>query len=168
MTPFAKGVVWVSAIAVVGAAWLFASPPTSVPGRILRWIKGEPGAVQWVNDTAGTLRDSDLGERFERLAGSLLQEYETSAASLPAAPHSQGRLVPLARLPAEMRGLGGTYGDPELVLRLGDALEPVAVVVSWGHMRQAIVFLKDPNASAPEGFFVRRITSQLYVLAREG
>ena len=153
------------------AVWRGAFVPTprrSVLGGIVRWFLGEPGATQDVNDTADTLSSSGGSQELQDLADKLMAEYAPLAPTLPEAAFGRGRSLPVERLPITFRQMGGSFGDnPDLVLRLDSANVPTSVVISWGHLRHAIIVYKQPPTNPPEGFFVRRVTDRIFVVAGE-
>jgi hypothetical protein len=164
-TKFTRGVTIV-ALSVVA----FATVPilrTSIPGRIARWCFGEPGATQWVHDTADKIVSSGSATELHEVSGKLMSEFGPIATTLPNEPFSRGRLLAIDRLPAKYRKLGGIYGDPDLVLRVNEDGSPVAIVISWGHMRQAIILFANPPLTPPQGYFVRRVNERTYVVANE-
>jgi hypothetical protein len=139
---------------------------TSIPGRIVRWCLGEPGATQWVNDTADKLVSSAWAAELRELADRLTLEFGSVASTLPHEPFSGGRSIPLDRLPNKYRRLGGIFGDrPDLVLRVSENDIPTALIVSWGHTRQAIVIFVSPPPDAPHGFSVRKVDDRIFVVA---
>lgn len=142
---------------------------TSVPGRTVRWLLGEPGATQGVNDAADALTTANWDEELTVLADQLMDEYGAIASTLPEAEFSSGYSLPLDRLPPKFYELGGSFRhDPDLILRLDDTIStPTAIVLSWGHMRHAIIVYAKPPSVPPQGFFVRQVSDRIYVIANE-
>ena len=139
----------------------------SFPGHIIRQCLGEPGATQGVNDAADKIISSGWDQELIELSNELMQEYASTALTLPVEPFTGGRLLPIERLPRKYRTLGGTFGDPDLVLRLDSTSKPTELVISWGHMRQGIVVSALPIAKPPKGFFMRQVNERIYVIANE-
>jgi len=159
----------ISVLVVVVVATAFWAVPVlrrSVPGRIVRWCLGEPGATQGVNDAADKIIACGWGRELIELADQLMEEYASTASTLPIA-FTGGRLLPPERLPEKFRTLGGIFPDPDLVLRLDSSSKPTEVVISWGHMRHGIIVYAVPPAVPPQGFFVRRVNDRIYVIANE-
>ena len=155
-------------IVVLTAIAVLPTLRTSIPGRIVRWCLGEPGATQWVNDTADKIISSAWSTELQELADRLLSEFTPLAPTLPDEPFSRGRSIPLDRLPLKYRQLGGFFGDrPDLVLRTSDNGSPPSLVVSWGHTRRAILIFASRPPSAPQGFFVRKVNDRIYVVANK-
>jgi hypothetical protein len=97
----------------------------------------------------------------------LMSEVGTTSSALPEEPFSGGRSLAIEKLPVKFRQLGGLFGDhPDLVLRASDLGSPTEIVVSWGHMRQAIIVFASPPQDTPEGFFVRKVSDRIYVVAQ--
>jgi len=95
----------------------------------------------------------------------LISEAAPISSTLPIEPFSGGRSLAVDKLPLKFRQLGGMYRDPDLVLRLSNDHVGAAVVVSWGHMREAIIIFAVPPAVAPCGFSVRKVSDRIYVVA---
>jgi hypothetical protein len=157
---------------VVGVVVAFAVIPLArrtIPGRIVRWCLGEPGvATQDVNDAADKIRSSGWEKNLTDLADALMVEFTPIATNLPEA-FMGGRSIPIERLPAQYRQLGGTYSrlDPELVLRQGHLDTPDQIVIDWAHTRHAIIIYAVPPHDSPTGFYVRKISNRIYVVANE-
>lgn len=162
-----KLVLGIAIVTLTAGAFAALSPlRTSIPGRIVRWCLGEPGATQWVNDTADKLISSAWSAELQELTDRLLSEFTPLAATLPVEQFSRGRSITLDKLPRKYRQLGGIFGDhPDLVLRTGDNDTPASLVVSWGHTRQAIMIFASHPPLAPRGFFVRKVNDRIYVVA---
>jgi hypothetical protein len=155
---------------VVVLAVVFGAVPVlrrSVPGRVVRWCLGEPGATQGVNDAADKIIARGWDRELIGLADQLMKEYASTASALSIEPFTGGRLLPPERLPENFRTLGGGFSDPDFVLRLDSFSRPTEVVISWGHMRHGIIVYAVPPAVPPEGFFVRRVNDRIYVIANE-
>lgn len=140
---------------------------TSIPGQVVRFCLGEPGATQWVNDTADKIVSSGWTAELQEVSSRLMSEFGLVSATLPEEGFSGGRSIPLERLPLKFRELGGSYGEPDLALQTKEDGSPVALVVSWGHMRQAILIFASAPLNPPRGFFVRKVDDRIYVVANE-
>jgi hypothetical protein len=71
-------------------------------------------------------------------------------------------------MPVKYRRLGGDFGDhPDLVLQVNKDGVPIAVIISWGHMRRSITVFSKPPSAAPQRFFVRKLNDRIYVVAGE-
>jgi len=166
MTRFRKIMLGI-AITVLTAA-TFATVPilrTSIPGRIIRWCLGEAGFTQWVNDTERSIISPACVAELQEISDRLISEAAPISSTLPIEPFSGGRSLAIENLPLKYRQLGGIYGDPDLVLRVSDAHTDAKIVVSWGHMREAIIIFARPPAVAPRGFSVRKVSDRIYVVA---
>jgi hypothetical protein len=157
-------------VLIIGALFVitFVSVPalrTSIPGRIIRFCLGEPGATQEVNDAADTIISSGWTSELETLTDKLMLEYAPITSTLKKAQWGDGYLLPLDRLPAKFRKLGGFFGDPELILRTDANGIATALVLSWGHMRHSITIFAIPPSAAPQGFFSRQIGKRIYIAA---
>ena len=121
-------------VVVVVLAVAFGTVPVlrrSVPGRVIRWCLGEPGATQGVNDAADKIIARGWDRELIELADQLMEEYASTASTLPIA-FTGGRLLPPERLPEKFHTLGGGFSDPDFVLRLDSSSRPTEVVISWG------------------------------------
>jgi len=159
-------IVLLGAVVTVAALGNIPILRNTVPGRIVRWCFGEPGATQRVNDAADKLTSSGWDKELIQLSDQLMIEYAATATTLPKAPFND-RLLPIDRLPQKYHKLGGRFGNPKLVLRVDYASKPTAVVISWANMRHAIITYADPPEVSPEGFFVRQVNDRIYVIANE-
>ena len=141
---------------------------TSVPGHIIRFCLGEPGATQDVNDAADKIISSGWEKDLIVLADTLTSEFGPVKDKLPEA-FMGGRSIPIEKMPARYRQLGGTYSriPPELVLRSSEEGVPSQVVIDWAHMRHAIIVFSTPPSQPPQGFFVRKVNARIYVVANE-
>ncbi len=143
----------------------------SVPGRIIRWCLGEPGATQWVNDTVDQITYSQETAELQDIGDRLISEFGPISSTLleePYSVYSGGKTIPLDKLPVKYRQLGGMFGDhPDLVLHMNKDSVPMAVIISWGHMRQSITIFSKPPSPPPQGFFVRKLNDRVYVAAGE-
>jgi len=156
---------------VVGVVVAFAVIPLArrtIPGHIVRWCLGEPGATQDVNDAADKIRSSGWEKDLTDMADALMVEFTPIATNLPVA-FMGGRSIPIERLPAQYRQLGGIYSRlnvvPELVLRQGQLGAPDQIVIDWAHMRHAIIIYAVPPHDSPTGFYVRKVSNRIYVVA---
>jgi len=140
---------------------------TTIPGRVIRFCLGEPGATQWVNDAGDRIEVRQDTDELQRIGDQLFSEFIPVYSQLPKAEFSGGKAIPLDRLPEKYRKLGGwLYGDrPQLILELAEGDEPATVYVSWGHGRQCILIFATAPAAAPYGFFVRKLNDRIYVMA---
>ncbi len=144
------------------------SPYSSVPEQVLRFVTGEPGATQDVNDAANDLERDGLYRELEAVSYEIMREYETSAATLPNAEFDVGREVPVERLPARFHKLGGSWRHSlQVILRVDAASKPTQVRLHWGHGRHAVIVYAKPPAHPPSGFHVRRVSPRTYVVANE-
>ena len=141
---------------------------TSAPGHIIRFCLGEAGATQNVNDAADKIISSGWEKDLIVLADTLTSEFGPVRDKLPEA-FMGGRSIPIERLPAQYRQLGGMYVriPPELVLRSSAEGVPAHVVIDWAHMRHAIIVFSTPPSRPPQGFFVRKVNARVYVVANE-
>jgi len=141
---------------------------TSLPGRIIRWCFGEPGATQWVNDTVDRITYLQETSELQEIGDRLISEFGPIRATLLEEPYAGGKSIPPDKLPVKYRELGGMFGDhPDLVLQMNEDGAPMAVVISWGHMRQSITIFSKPPSPLPQGFFVRKLNDRIYVAAGE-
>jgi hypothetical protein len=173
MSPVRK-VILISIFIVVVLAILAENPVTGLPvrtsilGRAIRWCLGEPGATQWVNDTVEEITLLQETAELQEIGDRLMSEFGSINSTLPTAPFPGGKAIPLEKLPLKYRKLGGEFGDnPDLVLQMDQKGFPMAVVISWGHMRQSITIFSKPPSPPPKGFFVRKLNSRIYVVACE-
>lgn len=137
----------------------------SIPGRIVRFCLGEPGATQGVNDAADKIISSGWDKELIKLSDQLMEEYSSFAFTLPKEIFAQGHSLPLYRLPQKFRSLG--YGKLDFVLQLDDTYTPTALVLSWRHMRHGIIIYAHPPRIPPTGFFVRKVNERIYVVANK-
>jgi hypothetical protein len=141
---------------------------TSIPGRVVRWCLGEPGATQWVNDTIDRITYWHATAELQETGDRLVSEFAPINSTLPDAPFSRGKAIPSDRLPEKYRKLGGIFGDhPQLILETKNEGIPAVVIISWGHGRQSIWIFSAALSSPPGGFFVRKLNSRIYVIAGE-
>src|SRR5580693_4422415 len=99
---------------VVLTAGAFATLPalrTSIPGRVVRFCLGEPGATQWVNDTVDKISSPEWTTELQEVSNRLMSEFGPIASTLPNELFSGGRSIPVDRLPLKYRQLGGMYRD---------------------------------------------------------
>lgn len=131
-------------------------------------LLSEPTAEEWVQLNANWLASTSAGPDLEALADRLMKEHAQDAIELPEAEFSSGgRALPVDRLPAKFRERGGSYGEPQLFVRLDANSRPKVLVVSWGHTRQAILVYRTPPAEPPGGLAVRAASARTYVVANE-
>ena len=158
----------VIAVAAGVALLMTPSPRNSVLGRIVRWSLGEPRVTQGVNDAADLIIAKDWQDDLTRLADNLIKEFEPTQDSLPYA-FMGGRSIPLAKLPAQYRQLGGGYSDmpPELVFRPNEHASPKRIIIDWAHLRHAIIIYTQPPVEPPRGFYVRKVNERIFVVANE-
>jgi hypothetical protein len=139
----------------------------SVPGRVIRFVLGEPGATQWVNDTADDLSASSIVGELEGLADRIMTEYGSTQSALPPVrDFTSGPSVPNDRVPSKFQVMGGIYSTkPDIFVKFDKSNTPTAFVMSWGHSRQEVVVFSSPPLSPPQSFFSRRVSRRTYVLA---
>lgn len=131
-------------------------------------LLGEPSAAEWVKMTADWLASTSAGPELEALADHLMKEHDQDALELPEAEFSLGgRALPIKRLPAKFRERAAGYGEPQLFVRLDANSKPELLIVSWGHLRQAILVYRKRPAKPPRGFSVRAASARTYVVADE-
>lgn len=151
------------ALVLSGAAIL--SPRTSFLGGIVRWIAGESGATQEVNDAADMIESEGWADDLEKLADDLTAEFQPVRENLPHA-FIGGRLIPIDRLPAKYRKLGGRP-TRHLEFVLGEGQWASRVMLSWAHLRFAVVIFAEPPQKLPKGHHVRRVGKRVFVIANE-
>lgn len=140
----------------------------SVPERVWRHLKGEPGATQDVNDAADILERGGECSELEGVADEIMRNYAAVAATLPEAEYDIGRAIPVENLPKRFHQLRGTWhGSPQVILRLDQGSKATQVRLNWGHGRHSIVVFADGPSEPPKGFYVRRVSPRTYVLAAE-
>jgi len=92
-----KITIWrVAILLILGALVALAvipSPKRSVPGRIVRFCLGEPGATQGVNDAADTIISKKWEDDLELFADEMIREFGPEEEKLPEA-FMGGRLLP--------------------------------------------------------------------------
>ncbi len=159
----------IALVVVLFIFWSFSSISilrTTIPGKIIRWCLGEPGATQQVNDAADKIISSNWNSELEKLCDKLINEYKPLTSKLKHEPFSDGYLIPLERIPIKFYKLG-PHNEPDVVIRIDEHPEPSSLVFSWGHMRHAIfVFTKKPLVE-PKGFHSRKVSDRVYVVANE-
>jgi hypothetical protein len=129
----------------------------------------DPPAARWAETNGDWLASTSAGLDLEALADRLMNEYDGTAIGLPEAEFSDGgRALPPAQLPAKFRERGGLFGQPQLFVRLDANSKPAVLVVSWGHLRRAILVFRKPPPEPPNGFWVRRVGDRTYVVVEEG
>lgn len=140
---------------------------TSLPGRILRFLHGEPVATQDINDAADKIIASAWESELLALSDQLMMEYGPIATSLPYEMFGDGYLLPLKKLPEKFHELGWSRsGDPAFILRVDEKTsKPTEIVLSWGNMRHAVIIYAQPPTVAPQGFFVRQVGDRIYIVA---
>ena len=140
----------------------------TIPGHIVRWCLGKPGATQGVNDAADKILSSGWEKDLTNMADALMIEFTPIATNLPEA-FMGGRSIPAEKLPTQYRQLGGIYSRlnvvPELVLRQGQLGDPDQIVIDWAHMRHAIMIYAVPPHDSPTGFYVRKVGNRIFVVA---
>ena len=143
--------------------------PTTIPGRIVRWCLGEPGATQGVNDTANKIISLGLLSHFEKLCDDILSEFLPKTSTLKNAEGGEGYEIPINKIPEKFRNdaFGGMFNNLEVDLRPLDNENCPSLVFNWGHMRHAIIIFKDAQHIEPKGFFVRKLNNRIYIVANE-
>jgi hypothetical protein len=98
-----------------------------------------------------------------------LAEYRALPANSLSASFMGGFLISIERLPDQYRQLGGTYSrmEPEFAYRLRDDRGPERIVIDWAHMRHAVIIYSEVPQMSPTGFYVRKISDWIYVVANE-
>jgi hypothetical protein len=135
---------------------------------VTRWLAGEPLATQRVHETADALAGAPMGQQLEQRADEIITNHLSVASTLPRAEHGRGHLVPPTEIPAELIPPDGGFGGaPEILLRIGRDEEPPAVILSWGHMRHAVIVYATAPESPPTGFLVRSVSRRTWVVANE-
>ena len=157
--------VWIAVFAVVAPA------RRSIPGRIVRWCRGEPVATQDVNDAAADILSAGWERDLIELSDSLIRKFGmTHSNDLPES-FMGGHLIPVGELPARYRQLGGIYSrmgmEPEFALRPRDAEGPDRIVIDWAHMRHAVIIYSERPMASPTGFHVRKVSDRIDVVADE-
>ena len=149
-----------------GSILAFPSHQSTPPAQILRSLRGEPLAVQDVNDTADVLQKWDNGREIELFADETMRRHASSAEMLPLAEFDAGRAIPLEELPKKFWTIGGTWrSPPQVVLRLDANFVPGAVLLKWGHGRHHIVVYATPPSRPPNGDYTRKVSARTYVVA---
>jgi hypothetical protein len=149
------------------------SPPArrTIPGQIIRWCFGEPGATQGVNDAADIIRSAGWEHDLMELSDSLTVEFRAMATNSLPSSFMGGFLISIERLPDRYRQLGGTYSqmgiEPEFAFRPEDDWGPDRIVMDWAHMRHAVIIYSERPPKSPTGFHVRRVSDRIYVVANE-
>lgn len=154
---------------------------TSLPGRVVRWCFGEPGATQWVNDTADMIVEKHSARELEDLADQLVRDPNEIVKSRSnhkgAYPTSRQELG--SRLAPNYRRCFGIFESEPNVFILHARDDSPIVQLSWDNMRQEVfVFTRAPSTPPCAGsvessphrfrpFFVRKIDSRLYVVAND-
>jgi hypothetical protein len=151
-----------AAATIAGAVAL--SPRRSFLGRTVRWLCGEPGATQDVNDAADMIETEGWADDLEKLADDVTTEFVPVREKLPKA-FVGGRLIPIGRLPSRFLELGGTWSDRNFEFVLGEAPWTSLVMLSWGHLRHAVIIFPEAPSAAPVGFHVRRVSERVFVVA---
>lgn len=141
----------------------------TIPGRIIRWCFGEPGATQGVNDAVDIIQSQGWEPDLIELSASLFTEYRALPTNSLSASYMGGFLIPIERLPDRYRQLGGTYSrmKPEFAYRPRDDRGPERIVIDWAHMRHAVIIYSEAPQKSPTGFHVRKISDRIYVVANE-
>lgn len=132
--------------------------------RFVRWMDGESGAEQDVNDTFTALQASDGASDLESFADGVLRTYArpdagAGPATRPGLPHTT---VSIDKLPSKFWNLGGSYpGPPKVVVRL----DKNAIVLQWGGGRHEIMIFGAAPANPLTGFYGRKVSERVYVVA---
>ena len=122
----------------------------------------------WAQRNRKWLTGTSAGTELEALARGLMDEYDDRATGLPEAPFSNGgRELPLELLPVKFQERGGAYHEPQLFLRLDAQSKPEVLVISWGHLREAIMVFREPPTTPPRGTLVERATGRIFVVVNE-
>jgi hypothetical protein len=146
--------------------WILIHNPTSIGEWT--WAFVAPRVKDWVNITVERIRYFRQTDELQDLGNRLFSEFGPVSATLPEDPPTGGRLIPLDRLPDKFAKLGGSFGDrAELILQEDSTGRPMAVAISWAHLREAIVIFPKPPRSVPRGFFVRALSDRIYVVTNE-
>jgi hypothetical protein len=141
---------------------------TSIPGAVVRFCLGEPGATQWVNNTADTIIDSGWTKELEVLSDQLCKDFQSDSKSLPVDKFSRLPTLPSARLPLKFKKLGSwPRGDVADLFERPEENGPSTIIISWGHGREEVIIFGNPQSVPPKGFFVRKVGSRIYVVANE-
>ena len=134
-----KIVITASVAAMVLVAVLAPGFKRSIPGRIVRWLQGETGAQQTVNDLAEDIRDIPELGRLQTWSVETLARFRSGQV------HTNGLAaywsVGTARLAAQERptfvtqrwGATNVWGEesPEISVRLSTNGQPECVVIAW-------------------------------------
>jgi hypothetical protein len=132
----------------------------SIPGRMVRFVLGSPGAVQDVDDLADELSLPSNAAALRSWAESVLDAQRTR--NIPAEAVQYSELIACAPSPefapapvlAQYRAAHGS--TPETYLHVDADGRVSAVVLSWAHLRVGLVVR--PGGSAPplDGTFYER------------
>lgn len=152
------------ALAAVVSIGFYFSFGTGQDGHasFVRWMDGESGAEQDVNDAFTSLQAHNGASELERFADGVLQAYATPDAGLAAHPSLPHPAVSIDKLPSKFWNLGGSYpGPPKAIVRL----DKNAVVLQWGGGRHEIMIFGAAPANPPTGFYGRKVSERVYVIA---
>lgn len=164
MRRFTRWVLGVSLAALSLAALVWA---VSV-GLLVKEVVTEPSAPGWVRANGEWLTSSSAGREIEQLADRLMMEYSDAAVRLPDAEFSNGgRALPSHRIPEKFRSRGGAFGEPEVFVRLDAESKPAVLVLSWGHLRRALLVFQKAPRDPPRGSSVYRASDRTFVVAYE-
>jgi hypothetical protein len=132
----------------------------SIPGRVVRFVLGSPGAVQDVDDLADELSMPSTAAALRLWAESVLDAQRTKNIpadavnnSWPIACASRPDIAPAPVL-AQHRAV--LWCTPETCLHVDAQGRVTAVVLSWAHLRVGLVVRPGGNAPPLNGTFYER------------
>jgi hypothetical protein len=136
---------------------------TSIAGKIIRFLSGEPGATQDVNDAADLIIKNKWQSELEKLSDSLITEYLPQFHDLPKEKYGGGYLLPAGKIPAKYLMLGRMWSNPDLEIVMNEENTEPALLFCWGHGRhQMLIYQKEPKAK-PTGFYFRQVGKRIFV-----
>ena len=110
----------------------------SLPGELVRFALGTPGAVQWVQDLSADVKSLKNPSDLRAWAQHVMDQYQRGDIPTNAAPHHVslgGVLIPDSEVPKWIRDKwsGPMHGmpGPNFTISIGSHNEPRYVIIGW-------------------------------------
>ncbi|MEL6195718.1 MAG: hypothetical protein AAFQ77_01525 [Myxococcota bacterium] len=144
------------------------APEQSVFAAAWRYVLGEPGATQDVNNAADILEETGAYRELEGIADRIFADCPAAAANHLPVRHGPGLRLPVEFIPERFHLLGRSYDTrPDVILRGCESSQGMQLRLHWGNGRHAIVVSDTPPDELPMSFYSRQVSPRTYVIAHE-